>query len=679
MLGSPLAKVPMLRILIPFAVGVMIANAMPSYAVKVALTFLALGVLIVTVLWRFCGPERKAALSIVAVAMLALSLGALDAWLVAPPDLGDTYSDVQPMVGVVKSVKQNDASTGLMVQTKSAGVVSLMIDGNHYGYAVGDEVAFRPNLTRIVNLGNPYEFDYARYMRLRSSAYKQFVAEASTVVVTGQSNSPFYSLQRARMAIRMRVIDSHISSQTKTLINAILLGYGADVDPTFRQNMSKAGVAHIVALSGLHVSLVGVMLSWLLMPAFRGGRLKWRVMAMALAVIAFAFFTGLSPSVSRAALMTMLAALAVVTNRRTVLLNSLTGAAVVILLFSPNSLYDVGFMLSFSTVSMLLLISSHITSTLKNKNWILRYVVLSVAVSVTSMIASSALMAYYFHSVSVLAFIANLIVLPFLPIYMLLAVIYVLLLWAGMDVAMLADLLNAATSLFSDFVTWLGTLDMSHIDNVWITPVEVCLYYAAMVAFAVATVVKRKVVAVLAGMMAVVVCVTVHIALAYSVPAEGLIIFNSYKSTPILYFMDHKGYLWCPERMEDAEDFSDIHRSLLCRMRIDAVELIDAPMSVGGNHFRRNYAIVMGKKIAAIGGSGAAKKDGLSAVDWDYAIVLRSYPGGLPWHSIGIRSRCVVLSGDMWQEKTDELKADLAKYAIPYHSLSESGAIAVYR
>lgn len=679
MSGSPLAKVPMLRILIPFAAGVLMGNAVPWCTMKIALIVAVLALLLAAVLrWR-CSAMQRSKLTIIPLTLLSLSLGALDAWISAPPDLGDKYADRQPMMGVVESVKQNDASTGLMVQTGKAGVVSLIIDGNHYGYAVGDVVAFRPNLTRIENLGNPYEFDYAGYMRHKSSAYKQFVANASTVAVIGHSRSPYFFLQRIRITMRHRVLESRISPQTKTLINAILLGYGTDIDPEFRQNMSKAGVAHIVALSGLHVSLVGVMFSWLLMPAFRGGRLKWCVTVVALAVIAFAVFTGLSPSVSRSALMTTFAAMAIVTNRRTVSLNSLACAATLILLLSPNSLYDVGFMLSFATVTMLLLVSEPLTSVLKNKNRVLRYVAFSVCVSVVSMIATSALTAYYFHSVSVLAFIANLVVLPFLPVYMLLAFVYVMLLWAWVDVPLIAELLNAITALFSGFVEKLGACEISHIDNVWLTPVEVWLGYVSVAAFASVLFVKRKVWAIIAGLATATIGLALHAALAYITPSEGLIIFNAYKSTPILYFANHKGYLWCPDRREDAEDFFSSHRALLSRMRIDAVEPIDSPCSIDGNLFQKNYAIVMNRKIVAIGGVGAVRKDGLSAIDWDYAIALRTYPDGLPWRKIGIRSRCVVISGDVWQEKLDGLKCDLIKNSTPYHSLSESGAIAIYR
>ena len=51
-------------------------------------------------------------------------------------------------------------------------------------------------------------------------------------------------------------MNAEVSPQTKSLLTALLLGYGADIDPSFRTLMSQAGVAHIVALSGLHVGLV---------------------------------------------------------------------------------------------------------------------------------------------------------------------------------------------------------------------------------------------------------------------------------------------------------------------------------------------------------------------------------------------------------------------------------------
>ena len=680
MYRTPLLQVPLLRVALPFVVGILLCRAMPAqWCAWMVIALGAVAVVGVALVYALCGPKRRSQVAIAPIAALSVALGMGDAWLSLPLDMGEKFCGEKPIIGTVTRVKQNEASTSLMVRTSEAGVVSLLINGNHYGYSAGDRVTFRPNLEKIRNSGNPYEFDYRRYMLEQSSAYSQFVDNASGVPIVGRSSSPYYWLQRVRDGIRTSVMNAEASPQTKSLLAALLLGYGADIDPSFRTLMSQAGVAHIVALSGLHVGLVALFVVWLLMPVLRKGRLKARVLCVALAIMAFAVFTGLSPSVSRAALMAAFGAAAVVSNRRMVSLNALLGAALLILVVSPNSLYDVGFLLSFVTVASLLIACSKLQGVLNVRNRVVRYVAFCVSVSVVSMLSTSALTAYYFHTVSILAFIANLIVLPLMPVYVAVAAVYVALLVAGVDVTLLAIVLDCATAAFAWVVDVFGNLSFSHIDNVWITPYEVAAYYFAIVSLGVMFVLKRKGMAVMAFLVATIAGVTIHIVNMSIAPQEGLIVLNSYNSTPVFYFRAQKGYLWCPDREVEVDEFSAKHRALLCRLDIETVEPIEEPCAVAGCEFQRHYAFVMGRRIVVIGGKSAITKEGLLAIDADYAIVPYDCRTNLPWEQVRDGARCIVLSGGMWRDKLDKVKTDLSQLGISYHSLKDSGAIVLYR
>lgn len=680
MYRTPLLQVPLLRVALPFVVGILLCRAMPAqWCAWMVIALGAVAVVGVALVYALCGPKRRSQVAIAPIAALSVALGMGDAWLSLPLDMGEKFCGEKPIIGTVTRVKQNEASTSLMVRTSEAGVVSLLINGNHYGYSAGDRVAFRPNLEKIRNSGNPYEFDYRRYMLEQSSAYSQFVDNASGVPIVGRSSSPYYWLQRVRDGIRTSVMNAEASPQTKSLLAALLLGYGADIDPSFRTLMSQAGVAHIVALSGLHVGLVALFVVWLLMPVLRKGRLKARVLCVALAIMAFAVFTGLSPSVSRAALMAAFGAAAVVSNRRMVSLNALLGAALLILVVSPNSLYDVGFLLSFVTVASLLIACSKLQGVLNVRNRVVRYVAFCVSVSVVSMLSTSALTAYYFHTVSILAFIANLIVLPLMPVYVAVAAVYVALLVAGVDVTLLAIVLDCATAAFAWVVDVFGNLSFSHIDNVWITPYEVAAYYFAIVSLGVMFVLKRKGMAVMAFLVATIAGVTIHIVNMSIAPQEGLIVLNSYNSTPVFYFRAQKGYLWCPDREVEVDEFSAKHRALLCRLDIETVEPIEEPCAVAGCEFQRHYAFVMGRRMVVIGGKSAITKEGLLAIDADYAIVPYDCRTNLPWEQVRDGARCIVLSGGMWRDKLDKVKTDLSQLGISYHSLKDSGAIVLYR
>ncbi|MGN0214380.1 MAG: ComEC/Rec2 family competence protein [Muribaculaceae bacterium] len=672
---SPLSRVPLLRLLLPFVAGVMLCDAVSGQAALwlcsvVGVTSVAAALL----MHRFCQPLTKVHYSILPVACLAFSVGVADALLNKAPDLGDNFVDSKPMSGVVTKIKQNEASTSLMVRTADAGVVSLVINGNQYGYAEGDVVAFMPNLERIRNMGNPYEFDYAGYMLRQSSAYTQHFPLPGELVVVGRSSSPYYALQQARRAVRRSIINSDLQPETKPLIAALLLGYGADISPEMRTRMSAMGVSHVVALSGLHVSLVAMLVAWLIMPLFRGGRLRLRIVLVTLGVLLFAFFTGLSPSVCRAAVMMVFAMLAILGSRRNMGANSLVGAALAILVVSPFSLYDAGFLLSFAAVLALITVAWRMALLTSGWHNVWRYAAFCIVASVVSTAATSALTAYFFNTVSFLSVVTNLFVLPFLPFYMAVSAVYVLLLEAGIDFAFLGWCVDALSAAFGWLCALGDGVKFGYINNVWITLPEVVLWCGVLAAVTLLCFRRKKVYALLACVM-VAMSAVVHIINVANVPREGVVMLNSFDSTPVFYFADREGYVWCPDFRIDADVFANNHRRMLSRFGIEHVRVIDSECSINGNRFGDKYACVCGWRIVAIRTKRDVVQGGLGGVNADYAILPNHIRANMARVALGLNVTTVVTSGAMNVEVSNAIEDALRGANKRFHSLSREGAI----
>lgn len=681
MLGydSPLKRVPLLRLLLPFVLGIMLCCAIPkSAAVWIFATIGVVAVFAAIYLHFVCEPMRKYRLSILPIATLAFALGMADAVLTLPPDLGECYEADVPITGVIIKVKQNEASTSLMVRTAKTGVVSILVGENQYGYSEGDRIAFLPNLKRIKNMGNPWEFDYAGYMKLQYCAYSQYVGDAREVVVVGHSSSPYYWLQHMRYGVRTKILNSQITTNAKSLICALLLGYGADIDAGFRTQLSKSGVAHAVALSGLHVGLVAMLVAWLMMPLLRRGRIAFRVVCSAFAVVAFAFFTGLSPSVSRSAIMMAFAAVAMLSGRRAMTLNALLGASLLILAISPSAIYDVGFLLSFATVASIVVAMPWLAERIVLKNRAVRYIVYSVMVSIVASVSSAGISAYYFHTVPVLSFVANLIVLPFLPVYMAVSGVYVALLVSGVDVVVVAWTIDAITDAFASVVMLFSRFGLTHIDNVWMTLPEVWAYYIAIIAIVAIFVVKHKVLPIIVTLVTTIVGMLIHILGYIGVPQEGMVIMNAYDSTPVFYFSNHKGYVWCPDREIDVEAFARSYDAMLCRLDIEVLTPIKRPCMVGENLFETDYACIMGKKIVAINGKYALKRYVGSGIKADWVVMTRKCNANLADNLSQVTSGNIVLSGGMWNDNLKKFEQTLCRNHILYHSLKSGGAITCF-
>ena len=612
--------------------------------------------------------------SIAAIAGLAFALGMADAWLNQPPQLGERFSADEPVVGVVTKIRQNELSTSLLVRTSQVGVVSVLVRGNQYGYAEGDLIAFKPRLERIRNMGNPWEFDYAQYMLRQSAAYTQHIAEASEMVVIGKSKSPYYALQSVRRAARAMIYNSCLSSESKPLLAALLLGYGSDITPEMRQAMSAAGLSHVVALSGLHVGMVAMLLAWLLMPLLRGGRLRTRVACAAAGVVLFALFTGLSPSVCRAAVMMVFASLAVLTNRRALSANAVAGAALCIVVLSPAAIYDAGFLLSFVSVTAMIVILPRFTAAFQGWHVALRYVVACMAVSVVAAAATSALTAYLFHTVSMASVFTNLLVLPLLPVYMALSALYVLLLMAGIDFSVLASVIGALTNAFVWLCRVVGSCDFLHIENVWISTSEVVLCYGAM-ASATLLYFQRRFAWTVVTCAMLTACAGIHIYNVYSTPREGVIVLNAYDSTPVFYFADGEARVWCPDYEIDLEEFARRQRLMLSRLGIVHVAMAEPGSDMGGSCFGDNFACIAGWKFVSIGSRSDIRRGGLAAAGADYVILPKNCRRDVALKAASLPEADVVVSGAMWQDEREALEGELRKAGVRLHSLASEGAI----
>ena len=133
---------------------------------------------------------------------------------------------------------------------------------------------------------------------------------------------------------------------------AMTLGDKSRLTNDLREVYSISGASHVLALSGLHIGIIYALM--VLVVGYR--RLGWlREVVVILGIWAYAFFTGLSPSVVRAAVMITVYSIVSLANRDRMSLNTLALTAIIMLVWNPLYLYDVGFQMSFMAVLFILL------------------------------------------------------------------------------------------------------------------------------------------------------------------------------------------------------------------------------------------------------------------------------------------------------------------------------------
>ncbi|HVS02750.1 MAG TPA: DNA internalization-related competence protein ComEC/Rec2 [Thermoanaerobaculia bacterium] len=186
---------------------------------------------------------------------------------------------------------------------------------------------------------------------------------------------------------------------------ALLLGEATALPPEWREGMRRAGLSHLLAVSGLHVGMLAALVALVLLPAPRG----WRIAGAALAALAYALLVGPRPSVLRAAAMAAAAAAALGLRRPPQALNALGLAALALLLTDPARLGHLGFQLSFAATTGILLLAPRLARAL---SWLPRPLALSLAVTLAAQLATLPWSLAAFHRVAPLAPLANLLAVP---------------------------------------------------------------------------------------------------------------------------------------------------------------------------------------------------------------------------------------------------------------------------
>ena len=296
----------------------------------------------------------------------------------------------------------------------------------------GDRVKVRGILERIPATRNPGQFDARRVMELRGI----------TCEIKTSAGEGYAILERAAGLPLLRVAESCSKWMEATLREGIsedpvvcdllagmVLGATSDIPDALQDQFRETGTFHLFSVSGLHVGMIALIL-WQALRMAGAGR-HAAVIAIIPALFFYALITGWKPSSIRAAAMTSIFLLGMISWRQPMAINSLCAAGFLILVQSTNELFNPGFQLSFVVVAGILLFSIPIRNGLRKKVqpdpfvpiplWTRRQrwghscgegLADAVSVSLAAWIGALPLTIYYFHMVSLSSLLANLVIIP---------------------------------------------------------------------------------------------------------------------------------------------------------------------------------------------------------------------------------------------------------------------------
>ena len=344
----------------------------------------------------------------------------------------------------------------------------------------GSRVCFRANVSRPVSDVDFSGFDYGLYLERQGIG-------GTAVAYVGQwqkleTRLPLPLRLRA-LLWREEIVDTFrawgLEGEVLAVVSALTVGDKSELTRELKDSYTAAGTSHILALSGTHIVLLAMIVSWLLFPLryLRGGK---QITGLLIVVFLwlFAFLSGLSPSVIRAVVMYSLCVVAaVVSEGRFAAISSVSLAAFLMLVYRPMYLFDVSFQLSYVAVLSLLLIYPLVEKFFHCRWKFVNYLWQTIALSFAAQLGTLPFVLCYFGTFPTYFLLANLVVVPLSVVILGLSLVCL----AFGAFPWLVKGLEWSVQLLNGTMEWVQGLSGSQITSVYFSPFQACLFALALV------------------------------------------------------------------------------------------------------------------------------------------------------------------------------------------------------
>ncbi|MBW2568430.1 MAG: DNA internalization-related competence protein ComEC/Rec2 [Deltaproteobacteria bacterium] len=419
--------------------GIILGSWLPSYEILTyPVILLCTGIIIYNIL------HDKSSSFFTLIIFLALGYILIQPWVVPRlPSNHITHFTDSGRWRIIGEIDQNPSKNNnrlkliLRVETLERDDKSFSVTGKIRVTALGDipevsmgnRISFISKIRSIRNFKNPGGFDYERYMKFKKiwgSAYVQ--GNRLSILNQNTAKGIYRLIEEARSKISA-FIDKTGFGDRKDILKALITGDKSGVSKNLRDEFNRAGVGHLLAISGLHIGIVAtssfMFFQWLLSRfsffLWHSWVRKGSAILSLFPVVIYGLISGMSPSTQRAVIMVTVFLITFLFEREHDPINTLALAAILILAVFPPSLYSISFQLSFIAVFSIIYGMSMTYSSLTgvgnitNKTWffkVLGILFSFILVSIFAILGTLPIVMHYFNQVSLVGVFANLLIVP---------------------------------------------------------------------------------------------------------------------------------------------------------------------------------------------------------------------------------------------------------------------------
>lgn len=565
----------------------------------------------------------------------------------------------------LKSNDYNDRYVGLIntINNKIYSgkiIVNIQKDSTQNPLIIGNIIKVKTALQRTSSSKNPNQFDYAKYLADKQ-IYAQVYCKKSEIKISQTIKKDiWYYSGRLHATILKNLESAHFNKDEMNVALALILGQQQEISADIIKDYQYSGATHVLSVSGLHVGFIMLFIMFVLKPVpntRKGSAIK--LFSILISLAGFAVISGLSPSVLRSVVMFSFVAIGNHLRRSGNIYHTLLVSILLILLFEPYFLFDVGFQLSYLALFFIVWLQPILKKIWSPKNKISIYIWDALTVSFAAQIGTLPLCLYYFHQFPGLFFVTNIIILPVLSFIMIAGIIVMIFAVFKSPPEILVFFFEKSIFILNQMIHYVASFESFVIQDISFN-----FYYLVTLYFVIISAIiwskkpsYSKLIAVFVSI------ILLQLSFIYTkketADQKELIVYNTKKSTLISKRFGSNITLFTNDTTGDKSSKNNAFNSYL----VGNFSVLNKSQQI------RNVLFFNGKKISIIDSTGVYE----NKIQPDILILTQSPKINMDRILIELRPKIIIADGTNTYAIQKKWKLSCEKKNIPFHATAEKG------
>jgi len=553
-----------------------------------------------------------------------------------------------------------------VTSTRGKAILYLQKDSGAAKLLYGDRLLIETEFATPEKVQNPDGFNFAAYLKRQGVGATSYIS-ADSWQLTG--NNPAFSIFREADKSRKFLLDIYrnfkIEGNEFAVLAALTLGFTDALEPDLRASYSATGAMHILSVSGMHVGVVYMVMAFLL--SFMNKDLRniiLKTIFITLFLWAYAFITGLSPAVVRAALMFSFVALASCFERKSHIYNTIFMSAFFMLVFNPSLIFDVGFQLSYSAVLSIIFFQPIVAKLYVPTNKLSKFAWELFSVSIAAQLGTLPFTLYYFQQFPTYFLLTNLVAIPLSSIVIYLAMGLLIVSAVPYLSVVVAFLLKWSLWLLNFLIVWIQhlpystahiSLDFKQMIVVFISIFGISVYFFT-----------KKFTPLFIGLVSLLLVCLLSLQTNYqTLNSKRMIVYAGQKNTHVNFLNRNANYIFTTDSAETVKIATAYWQN----------NKLNSPVNISSNEwFSDGYVSFQGSKIYILDAEILKFQTVGKPLVLDYLIIGKGIKPKIEQVLQNFNPRKIIVDKSISNWYTESIKKGCKQNRIDFYSVAENGA-----